>query len=640
MSGAGPVLAVLVVGFHHKKGCQVEFSHPQIKDDNGGRSLPEEWQHLPYLALPDGAHNYLEDCVYFHLPPRDGDRGIVYGVSCYQQMDSEALKVRDSEVTRGTVQKSVCVLSRLPLYGLLQAKLQMITQVYFQEKDFSKTDVLKELYEQLNSTLGTNHLEPSHLYIGLSVRELLLHFGHKALMLFKLILLEKRVLFFIAPVHTLVGTIMALLSLFPGMIERGFVDSVSYRRKDSMDEADFLESAFLFTSTFTNSFHSTQAQSYSEQVAPNTEPRRTGPSERACASFPLDSEGNGVNVEVGRADDTEEARAVTTKGLVRKLSMGDGAPVVVQPLHASGDPTARVTKGLLSGLDEDQYGMPLAVFTKGYACLPYLSLQQHSLLSDVSLRGFVVGATNYLFRRQKHLTDVTVDIEKAHLEFQDAALERALSPTTADLRFLALLERQVRENGASGASDSDGGVSAEWEGSEEWVRAHFRLYLMSLLATTQLPDNEAMLADYGSEFVEAWQDTHNHRVWSSNKHPAMRDVQPGHPFQGHYTVADVKLRLTYSVQSSERGRRIGTAVLSTSRSVLQTGKAVGQSVVGGVLSGATNAMSSFFSYFSGRPNQPGNSAASWGGHTDEQESGASVYADPLFHEAIHLTSDP
>lgn len=42
--------------------CQVEFSYPPLMPDEGHDSnvLPEEWRYLPFLALPDGAHNYQE----------------------------------------------------------------------------------------------------------------------------------------------------------------------------------------------------------------------------------------------------------------------------------------------------------------------------------------------------------------------------------------------------------------------------------------------------------------------------------------------------------------------------------------------------------------------------------------------------
>ena len=58
-----PVLHVLVIGFHHRKGCQVEYSWPPLIEENDCRSanLPAQWKHLPSLALPDGAHNYDAD---------------------------------------------------------------------------------------------------------------------------------------------------------------------------------------------------------------------------------------------------------------------------------------------------------------------------------------------------------------------------------------------------------------------------------------------------------------------------------------------------------------------------------------------------------------------------------------------------
>uniref|UniRef100_A0A8C7I3S8 AVL9 cell migration associated n=1 Tax=Oncorhynchus kisutch TaxID=8019 RepID=A0A8C7I3S8_ONCKI len=191
---------VLVSMFRHLQCVlslpQVEYSYPPLIPEEGhdSNNLPEEWKYLPFLALPDGAHNYQEDTVFFHLPPLAGaDVKCVYGVSCYRQIEAKSLKVRLADVTRETVQKSVCVLSQVPLYGLLQAKLQLITHAYFEEKDFSQISILKELYEHMNSSLRGTALEGSQVFLGMSPRDLILHFRHKVLILFKLILLEKKV---------------------------------------------------------------------------------------------------------------------------------------------------------------------------------------------------------------------------------------------------------------------------------------------------------------------------------------------------------------------------------------------------------------------------------------------------------------
>uniref|UniRef100_A0A8C4QE30 UDENN domain-containing protein n=1 Tax=Eptatretus burgeri TaxID=7764 RepID=A0A8C4QE30_EPTBU len=524
---ARPVLHIVLIGFHHKKGSQVEFAYPPLLP-----ALPPEWQALPHLALPDGAHNYQEDCVYFHLPPRTGHKGTVFGVACYQQIDTQKLKVRGADVTRGTVQKSIALLSCLPLYGFLQAKLQMITQVFFQEKDFSHMDMLKELFEQLNTSLASAHLNPSFMYVG--------------------------------------------------MIEHGLEECMTFRpHGESLDEVPV-------------SLHSWDSGLCSHQTAVQRL-LHTHSMDPYDISYHISSvaDGSDKDSRIARLPQSSaQLHAGVMKGTDRIDIAGlavDSFPVVVQPFADFEDDQERLASNPLSGLKEDVYGMPLAIFTKGYACLPYLSLQQHILLGETSLRGFVVGATNFLFRRQKHLTDVAVDVESCQLEFHDDSLSTLLELTTADLRFISFLVQHVGE-----AAEGDI-ASTSWEGSEDWLRAQFRLYLLSLLTTTLESDNEVLLSDYGSAFVQAWQNTHNYRVWNIAKRTALHGIQAGHPFQGHYSVADVKLRLAHSMQRSESGRKLGSAIAHTSRSVMQTGRAVGHSV-GGVLSGASTTFSSLLSY--------------------------------------------
>nr|XP_020666929.1 late secretory pathway protein AVL9 homolog [Pogona vitticeps]XP_020666930.1 late secretory pathway protein AVL9 homolog [Pogona vitticeps] len=621
----GPVLHIVVVGFHHKKGCQVEFSYPPLIPGEGhdSHSLPDEWKYLPFLALPDGAHNYQEDTVFFHLPPRSGDRSTVYGVSCYRQIEAKALKVRQADVTRETVQKSVCVLSQLPLYGLLQAKLQLITHAYFEEKDFSQISILKELYEHMNSSLGGNSLEGSQVYLGLSPRDLVLQFRHKVLILFKLILLEKKVLFYTSPVNRLVGTLMTVLSLFPGMIEHGLTDCSQYRPRKSISEdavqqevsppSDYYVSLSAVTLLNFNvgmveegqklsesqEVHSQRADVPSFQAENNHSemqaseqhlkpPARTSPESSESDWETLDpSVLEDPNLKEGEHEITAVARQ--TKILPKESAVSESIPITVQPQPNAGH--AVLVPGLISGLEEDQYGMPLAVFTKGYLCLPYMALQQHHLLSDVSIRGFVAGATNILFRQQKHLSDAIVEIEEALVQVHDPDLRKILNPTTADLRFADFLVKHVTDNRDDIFLDGTG-----WEGGDEWIRAQFGSYLHALLAATLQPENEKILSDFGTAFVAAWKNTHNYRVWNSNRHPALAEVNPSHPFQGQYSVSDVKLRLSHSVQNSERGKKIGNAMVTTSRNVVQTGRAVGQSV-GGAFTSAKSAMSSWLSTF-------------------------------------------
>ncbi|XP_032142723.1 late secretory pathway protein AVL9 homolog isoform X3 [Sapajus apella] len=574
----GPVLHIVVVGFHHKKGCQVEFSYPPLipGDGHDSHTLPEEWKYLPFLALPDGAHNYQEDTVFFHLPPRNGYGATVYGISCYRQIEAKALKVRQADVTRETVQKSVCVLSKLPLYGLLQAKLQLITHAYFEEKDFSQISILKELYEHMNSSLGGASLEGSQVYLGLSPRDLVLHFRHKVLILFKLILLEKKVLFYISPVNKLVGALMTVLSLFPGMIEHGLSDCSQYRPRKSMSEDGGLQEnnprTDDFVSASTSDISHTNLGTVRKVMAGNhggdavmkteepllqgedsskgQEPSDTNqylkpPSRPSPESSESDWETLDPSVlEDPNLKEREQLGSDQTNLFPKDSVPSESLPITVQPQANTGQVV--LTPGLISGLEEDQYGMPLAIFTK---------------------------------------------VEEALIQIHDPELRKLLNPTTADLRFADYLVRHVTENRDDVFLDGTG-----WEGGDEWIRAQFAVYIHALLAATLQLDNEKILSDYGTTFITAWKNTHNYRVWNSNKHPALAEINPNHPFQGQYSVSDMKLRFSHSVQNSERGKKLGNVMVTTSRNVVQTGKAVGQSV-GGAFSSAKTAMSSWLSTF-------------------------------------------
>ena len=88
------VLHVLVVGFHHKKGSQVEYCYPPIgaacgKGGDGEVTLPPAWQHLPSIALPDGSHNVAKDTVSFILPDGHDSGASVFGVACYEQIAAD-----------------------------------------------------------------------------------------------------------------------------------------------------------------------------------------------------------------------------------------------------------------------------------------------------------------------------------------------------------------------------------------------------------------------------------------------------------------------------------------------------------------------------------------------------------------------
>ncbi|KAF7729984.1 late secretory pathway protein avl9 [Apophysomyces ossiformis] len=198
------IAAVLVVGFHHACGPIVEFCIPPLpRQPNSSVAdqtmlekleLPEEWSFLPFLALPDGAHQKDEDLAYFHLPPVPGwsvAKSTLFGISCNRQIASKDLVVTTPDITRSIVQKAVVILAQQPIFGLLRQKLAVITAAWFNQRDFTQLAILRNLYSSLTSSFYGS-IDDSMLYMGTSLREFLFKFKSKALILLKLLLLEKR----------------------------------------------------------------------------------------------------------------------------------------------------------------------------------------------------------------------------------------------------------------------------------------------------------------------------------------------------------------------------------------------------------------------------------------------------------------
>ena len=82
------------------------------------------------------------------------------------------------------------------------------------------------VYFCIFSACLTNDLvSTQQLYVGLSARKLVQTLCQRTLVLFKLFLLEKKVLFFQSPVLDLCTYFLTLLSLHPGMLEEGLKES-------------------------------------------------------------------------------------------------------------------------------------------------------------------------------------------------------------------------------------------------------------------------------------------------------------------------------------------------------------------------------------------------------------------------------
>ncbi|XP_076266193.1 late secretory pathway protein AVL9 homolog isoform X1 [Rhynchophorus ferrugineus] len=578
------ILYVLVIGFHHKKGCQVEFSFPPLVPGSPNE-CPPGWKYLPTLALPDGSHNFDDDTVFFHLPGLKNPKQTVFGISCFRQIPVEKLKNKTSDITRGTVQKSVCVLSKIPLYGQIQVKMALITHAYFDTGDFSQVSILEDTYHHLNAVLKQCDLL-QQMFVGLSARDFILQWKHKAVLLFKLLLLEKRVIFFKSPVLPLCSTILTLVSLFPDMIQSGLNQSACIRLSRPMSPMPH----------------------YSEEDSPKKSPNHIVSSQSTNKNSKLCQNGKSPDVNAVKAVEINESinnkgeyienglEVTETTSIMKDDS--NGCSTIGEKSNSlrrdvSSDTIAdsvQSNMNYLAQLNTELCGFPLSIFTKGCLCLPYLSLPYLDLLVDVNVRSYIVGATNVLFKQKRQLYDILVDIDGNRIECQDVVLRKYLHLTTEDLRFADYVVKHVSEASEVFPKGNEFSDGVCWEGGDEWIRAQFRVYLLCLLRTSMLQDGVREIDHFNASFISAWRDTHNYKMWLSEVHPGILDVHPGHPFAGQLSVADMKLRLTHTMQNTESGRKLNQAMTSTGRAVATTSKAVG-----GAISQAKGAFSSWWS---------------------------------------------
>jgi hypothetical protein len=82
----------------------------------------------------------------FHLPqvpswPKYAGN-TTFGMACFRQIDATDLIEKTDDITRTKVQKAVVILSREPILPSIKNKLGLLTQAFFNQRDFSKTDLI------------------------------------------------------------------------------------------------------------------------------------------------------------------------------------------------------------------------------------------------------------------------------------------------------------------------------------------------------------------------------------------------------------------------------------------------------------------------------------------------------------------
>lgn len=164
-----------------------------------------------------------------------------------------------------------------------------------------------------------------------------------------------------------------------GLIEHGLVDSSHYRPKSSVSEdlslVESVSGAEEFVSVSVTDIANSAlelegeepAQHAAESLSSGTNaegdnnhlkpPSRTSPESSESDWETLDPS----VLEEGSPKESAEGREATSE-LPDAFDSQTGTPITVQPQAVSDQ--GGVVQGLVSGLEEDQYGLPLPIFTK------------------------------------------------------------------------------------------------------------------------------------------------------------------------------------------------------------------------------------------------------------------------------------
>ncbi|XP_022667986.1 late secretory pathway protein AVL9 homolog isoform X1 [Varroa jacobsoni] len=423
------LIYLAVVGFHHSKGYQIEFCYPEIRDvDNTWMS-----SYLAPLGLPDGAHNFAADTVYFRF--RDAENRPVWGVCSYRQVDSASYKDADPEVTRSAIQKSVCLVGRgaLPPWRTAAARLEPIAHAFIQHQD---SEVLHGVYDSLKTVSGS----------------------------------------------TLYRSLQATLCDPPAIKNEGGECIANGRRRVMI--ADVPDELLL------------------------------------------------------------ELRSVLEKYDTRMLTLLKLRLLGKKVLFMSSDLPTQLMCSEILALEAAVPGRSM--------CLPYITL---SMMEDpvvAQCTGFV-GASNRLYK-QKWRDQFEALVENSNLLFADKSLERLVSPTQADLRFIDWLQKTCRQS------------RCHWEGSEEWLRSQLEDYFrgMRLAVEASGVEGDKLKTAYGVGFVQEvskldevvrWLSSYGENTELSENGDNIscggvtaasgRNEQSGHPGAGQPSLQDVKLRLVH-----------------------------------------------------------------------------------------------
>ena len=231
-------------------------------------------------------------------------------------------------------------------------------------------------------------------------------------------------------------------------------------------------------------------------------------------------------------------------------------------------------------------GLPLDLFGKDAFFQPYVALHQMEMLRDS--QSWLCGSTNSIVTQQKEV-DLLVNTETGILEFRNPKLERLVTLTSADRKWMDEIMRDVTESLGDHGSATP---SMRFKGSDDYLRAKFEEYIAAALSSIKYQSflskgkgsgviitggtggDARCVEDFNPSWVAEFMKTTAYEVWDRITDPTLFDiVEPRHPcILRPSAVADLGLRLSEGIQDLKLEQQLGPTREAISRTI-STGSA-------------------------------------------------------------------
>ncbi|WRT69977.1 uncharacterized protein IL334_006970 [Kwoniella shivajii] len=217
-------------------------------------------------------------------------------------------------------------------------------------------------------------------------------------------------------------------------------------------------------------------------------------------------------------------------------------------------------------------GLPLQVFGKDSFFQPYMPLQQIHMLQAKS---WLIGTTNQIVTQQKDCKyDLLVNIDTNTFEFTDPKLERIVTLTPSDRKWMDDVVRTVEETWSMSEGERPG-----FRGSDDDLRSRFEEYICATLSSIKYAEfltkakrqdisivgvggpagDGAILAPFSEQWISTFKSTQAYEIWSGCTDPALFDIcEPRHPCDGKVNaVSDLGLRLAEGFHDLHLDQQLG-----------------------------------------------------------------------------------